>query len=240
MEDRMRVLVVDDERRARERLIRLLTAFADLTVVGEADNGLAAVEQIAALKPEVVFLDIQMPGMDGFEVLDNLAQRPLIVFATAYDQYAIKAFEASAVDYLLKPVEADRLASAIVKLREKQTSLDRLMQARPPLKRLVGKRLQRMHVLPVDAIECFVSEDELVFAANPEGRFLLNTTLRDLEARLDAEQFARVHKSAIVNLAKVVEIDPDSRSSGSVRLESGQCLELSRRYAARLRELLGW
>lgn len=240
MEDRMRVLVVDDERRARERLIRLLAAFADLTVVGEADNGLAAVEQIAALKPEVVFLDIQMPGMDGFEVLDNLAQRPLIVFATAYDQYAIKAFEASAVDYLLKPVEADRLASAIVKLREKQTSLDRLMQARPPLKRLVGKRLQRMHVLPVDAIECFVSEDELVFAANPEGRFLLNTTLRDLEARLDAEQFARVHKSAIVNLAKVVEIDPDSRSSGSVRLESGQCLELSRRYAARLRELLGW
>ena len=236
----MRVLVVDDERRARERLIRLLTAFADLTVVGEADNGLAAVEQIATLKPEVVFLDIQMPGMDGFEVLDNLAQRPLIVFATAYDQYAIKAFEASAVDYLLKPVEADRLASAIVKLREKQTSLDRLMQARPPLKRLVGKRLQRMHVLPVDAIECFVSEDELVFAANPEGRFLLNTTLRDLEARLDAEQFARVHKSAIVNLAKVVEIDPDSRSSGSVRLESGQCLELSRRYAARLRELLGW
>lgn len=240
MEGRMRVLVVDDERRARERLIRLLTAFADLTVVGEADNGLAAVEQIATLKPEVVFLDIQMPGMDGFEVLDNLAQRPLIVFATAYDQYAIKAFEASAVDYLLKPVEADRLASAIVKLREKQTSLDRLMQARPPLKRLVGKRLQRMHVLPVDAIECFVSEDELVFAANPEGRFLLNTTLRDLEARLDAEQFARVHKSAIVNLAKVVEIDPDSRSSGSVRLESGQCLELSRRYAARLRELLGW
>jgi two-component system LytT family response regulator len=236
----MKVLVIDDERRARERLIRLLAAFPDVTVAGEADNGLHAVEQIATLKPDAIFLDIQMPGMDGFEVLQNVAQRPATVFVTAYDQYAIQAFEANAVDYLLKPVEADRLQKAVAKLRDKQVGVDRLLQSRPPLKRLVGKRLQKMHVLPVETIECFIAEDELVFAANPDGRFLLNTTLRDLESRLDADQFARVHKSAIVNLAKVVEIDPDSRSSGSVRLQSGQSLELSRRYAARLRDLLGW
>jgi two-component system LytT family response regulator len=236
----MRVLIVDDERRARERLTRLLAAHEGLTLIGEAANGIDALNQIEDLKPGAVFLDIQMPGMDGFEVLANLTHRPHIVFATAYDQYAIQAFEANAVDYLLKPIEADRLASAVARLRERQPNLDSLLQSRPPLKRLVGKRLQRMHVLPVEAIDYFLAEDELVFAINPDGRHLLNTTLRDLESRLDPEHFARVHKSAIVNLAKVTEIDPDSRSSGSVRLSSGQSLELSRRYAARLRELLGW
>jgi two-component system LytT family response regulator len=240
MEKRMRVLVVDDERRARQRLIRLLAAFDAITVAGEAENGMQAVEQAEALKPDAMFLDIQMPGMDGFEVLENLAQRPSIVFVTAYDRYAIQAFEANAVDYLLKPVEPERLARAVVKLRERRTNLDGLIQSRPPSKRLIGKRLQRMHVLSVESIEYFICENELVFAAGADGRFLLNTTLRNLETRLDPEQFTRVHKSAIVNLAKVVEIDPDSRSSGSVRLQSGQCIELSRRQAAGLRELLGW
>lgn len=236
----MKVVIVDDERRARERLARLLAAFPDLTVVAEADNGLDAIEHIAAAKPDAVFLDIQMPGMDGFEVLENLPTRPHIVFATAYDQYAIQAFEANAVDYLLKPIEADRLARAVARLRERQSGLDALIQSRPPLRRIVGKRLQRMHVLPVEQIEYLIAEDELVFAATADGRYLLNTTLRDLESRLDPEHFVRVHKSSIVNLAKVTEIDPDSRSSGSVRLHSGQSIELSRRYASRLRELLGW
>lgn len=236
----MRVLVVDDERRARERLIRLLAAFEDVVVAGEAANGLQAVEQVAALNPDALFLDVQMPGMDGFEVIENLGHAPAVIFTTAFDQYAIQAFEANAVDYLLKPVEADRLARAVAKLRDRQTNLDRLLHSRPSVKRLVGKRLQRMHVLAVETIEAFVAEDELVFAVRPEGRYLLNTTLRDPESRLDPDQFTRIHKSAVVNLAKVAEIDPDSRSSGSVRLESGQTLELSRRYASKLREVLGW
>jgi two-component system LytT family response regulator len=128
----------------------------------------------------------------------------------------------------------------VARLRDKQTSVEKLLRSRPHLQRLAGKRLQRLHVLGVESIEAFVADEELVFAVNAEGRFLLNSTLRDLEARLNPEQFVRIHKSAIVNLAKVTEIDPDSRSSGSVRLESGQALELSRRYAAKLRELLGW
>lgn len=238
----MKILVVDDERRARERLIRLLAAFEDLQVVGEASHGLEAVELASTLRPDAIFLDIQMPGgMDGFEVLENLADpKPAVIFATAYDQYAIQAFEANAVDYLLKPIEPERLTRAVARLKEKQTSVERLLRSRPPLQRLAGKRLQRLHVLAVESIEAFVSDEELVFAVNAEGRFLLNSTLRDLEARLDPSQFVRIHKSAIVNLAKVTEIDPDSRSSGSVRLESGQSLELSRRYAAKLREMLGW
>ena len=236
----MRVLIVDDERRARERLARLLGAFEGLTIAGEAGNGLEAIEQVQTLRPDALFLDIQMPGMDGFEVLENLPARPHVVFVTAYDQYALQAFAANALDYLLKPVEPEPLARAVSRLRERQSNVDALLASRPPLKRLVGKRLQRLHVLPVETIAYFVAEDELVFAATAEGRFLLNSTLRDLEARLDADQFVRVHKSAIVNLAKVAEIDPDTRSSGSVRLATGETLELSRRYAARLRELLGW
>jgi two-component system LytT family response regulator len=161
------------------------------------------------------------------------------VFATAYDQYALRAFAASAVDYLIKPVEPDALARAVFRLRERQANVDARLASRPPPKRLVGKRLQRIPVLPVENIAYCVAEDELVFAATVEGLFLLNATLGDLEARLDPEHFVRVYKSAIVNPAKVAEIDPNTRSSGSVRLVTGETLELSRRYAARLRELLG-
>ncbi len=236
----MRVLIVDDERRARERLARLLSAFEGLTIAGEAANGLEAIEQVHSLRPDALFLDIQMPGMDGFEVLEQLPFRPHVVFVTAYDQYALDAFAANALDYLLKPVEPETLARAVTRLRERQANLDALIQSRPPLKRLVGKRLQRLHVLPVESVSHVLAEDELVFAVTPEGRYLLNATLRDLESRLDPAHFVRVHKSAIVNLAHVAEIDPDSRSSGSLRLLSGETLELSRRYAVRLRELLGW
>lgn len=240
MDPPMKVIIVDDERRARERLARLLSPFPDLNVVAEAENGLDAIARIDALKPDAVFLDIQMPGIDGFEVLENLTSRPQIIFATAYDQYAIRAFEANAVDYLLKPIEADRLSLAVARLRERQSSLDAFLRSRPPLKRLVGKRLQRLHVLPVEQIEYFLADGELVFAVTAAGRHLLNTTLRDLESRLAPDQFIRIHKSAIVNLSHVAELDPDSRSSGSVRLLSGESIELSRRYAARLRNLLGW
>ncbi|MBL8236359.1 MAG: response regulator [Bryobacterales bacterium] len=240
MDPPMKVIIVDDERRARERLARLLSPFPDLNVVAEAENGLDAISCIDALKPDAVFLDIQMPGIDGFEVLENLTFRPQIIFATAYDQYAIRAFEANAVDYLLKPIEADRLSLAVARLRERQSSLDAFLRSRPPLKRLVGKRLQRLHVLPVEQIEYFLADGELVFAVTAAGRHMLNTTLRDLESRLAPDQFIRIHKSAIVNLSHVAELDPDSRSSGSVRLLSGESIELSRRYAARLRNLLGW
>lgn len=239
----MRALLIDDERRARERLRHLLaTGHPGIEIVGEAENGVTGLDRIAELTPDVVFLDVQMPGMDGFEMLENLpeAGRPAIVFATAFDQYALKAFEANAVDYLLKPIEQDRLAKALAKVLERRPDgVGKLLASRPPLKRIAGKRLQRIHVLGVDAIEAFICEDELVFAMNREGRFLVNLTLRELEAKLDPEQFARIHKSTIVNLSAVSEIDADSRSTGSVRLASGATLEMSRRYAAKVKELLG-
>ena len=243
----MKILVVDDERRARERLSRLLGAYSDIELAGEAEDGIAALEAIHSLRPDAVFLDVQMPGLDGFEVLAELAktQLPLIVFVTAYDQYALQAFEVNAVDYLMKPVEEDRLTRAISRLRERASrdGIVRLMEAlqKPqPVQRLVGKRLQKMHVLPVANIEAFVAEGELVFALTSEGRFLLEKTLRELEDRLDSEQFARVHKGAIINLQRLAVLEPILKGGATARLQSGQIIEISRRYAQPLRQRLGW
>jgi two-component system LytT family response regulator len=242
----MKVLIVDDERRARDRLVRILAAFPDVEVAGEAGDGIAALETIGTARPDVVFLDVQMPGLSGFDVLAELpAGRPLVVFVTAYDKYALQAFEVSAVDYLLKPVEEERLARAVAKLRDQaaRDGIDRLqatLQKSQTLQRIVGKRLQKLHVLAVDTIDAFVAEDELVFAVNASGRFLVDRTLRDLESRLDPERFARVHKRAIVNLAKIKEIEPIVKAGASARLESGQTIEISRRYAHELRQKLGW
>jgi two-component system LytT family response regulator len=243
----MRVVVVDDERRARERLSRLLGAFPDIELAGEAEDGISALEAIGSLRPDAVFLDVQMPGLDGFEVLAELSeeQRPLIIFVTAYDQYAVQAFEVNAVDYLVKPVEEDRLARAIDRLRERASrdGIVRLIAAlkKPhPLQRVVVKRFQKLHVLPVSAIEAFVAEGELVFALTSEGKFCIDKTLRDLEGRLDPEQFARVHKGAIINLQMLVVLEPILKGGATARLQSGQIIEISRRYAQPLRQRLGW
>ncbi len=243
----MKVLIVDDERRARERLARLLAAFPDVTVVGEAENGLLALEAIESLAPDVVFLDVQMPGLDGFEVLRELppARRPLVVFATAFDQYALNAFEVSAVDYLLKPIEAERLEQAITRLRDRNPTSDveRLLahlNTNQFLKRITVKRLQKYHVLAIESIEAFVAEDELVFAVTSQGRFLVSATLRDLEAKLDPSQFARVHKQTIANLTKIVELEPILKGGATARLAGGATIEISRRYAPALRDKLGW
>ncbi len=243
----MRVLIVDDERLARERLVRLLAAHREIEIAGEAQDGVSTLNAIAAVKPDAVFLDVQMPGLNGFEVLAELPapERPLVVFVTAYDQYAVQAFEVNAVDYLMKPIDEERLSRAIAKLHDRSSreAIERLatsVQKGIPIRRIVGKKLQRLHVLPVDSIETFLVEDELVFAITAAGKFLINRTLRDLEAGLDAERFARVHKGAIVNLEKLATLEPAASGGATARLQSGELVEISRRYAHVLREKLGW
>jgi two-component system LytT family response regulator len=243
----MRVLVIDDERRARERLSRLLAAFPDVEVAGEAEDGISALEAIGSLRPDAVFLDVQMPGLDGFEVLAELGedQRPLIIFVTAYDQYALQAFEVNAVDYLMKPVEEDRLARAIGRLRERASRdgivrLIAALQKPQPLQRIVARKLQKLHVLPVNTVEAFVSDGDLVFALTLDGRFLVDKTLRELEGALDQEQFARVHKGAIINLQRLVVLEPILKGGATARLQSGHIIEISRRYSQPLRQRLGW
>jgi two-component system LytT family response regulator len=245
----MKVLIVDDERRARERLIHMLADEPEMEIAGEAEDGLGALAAMAGLRPDAVFLDVQMPGLTGLEVAAALpeANRPWIVFVTAYDQYALQAFEVNAVDYLMKPVEADRLATAVRKLRDRAkgdgiAQLVSALRQQPErrLERVVGKRLNQFHVLPVESIEAFLSDDELVFAITPAGRFLVERTLRELEAALPGGRFLRVHKQTIVNLEKLAVLEPVVRGGVTARLRSGETVEVSRRYAQQLRERLGW
>jgi two-component system LytT family response regulator len=247
----MRILIVDDERLARERLLRMLSGMEGLEVIGEAEDGVNAVEMIEALNPDLVLLDIQMPGLDGFGVIEALADPPLIVFVTAYDEYAIRAFEVSALDYLLKPFSRDRLAGAIQRasnlLSEEKDFNKRLV---PLLKQLTdeGQYLRRLAVRDRDRIRLLDSQEidwidiegEQVQLHVGDQVYLVRKTLSELEARLDPNHFFRAHRSAIVNLGRVQEIIPWFKASHKLRLTTGVEVDLSRAQARRLREILEW
>ena len=247
----MRVLVVDDEELARARIKELLADIPDVEVAGEAENGLRAVELVGELGPDVVILDIQMPGMDGFEVVEALTHVPLVIFATAFDEYAIKAFEVNSVDYLLKPISRERLGEAIERAR---SLLDDTPQLDDQMARLAGLiRSRDMRRLPVmkgkkivlvdlDDIVWIGVEGELVFVHTASEKYMMNATMAELESRLDPRVFFRSHRSSIVNLNHVKEIVP--WFSGKYKIvvddERKSELVLSRARAKRLREILPW
>ncbi|HKV38372.1 MAG TPA: response regulator [Blastocatellia bacterium] len=254
----MKIVIVDDERRARARLIKLLGAVPDVEIAGEAENGLEAIEVIETRRPDLVLLDVQMPGLSGFETVAALpvGAIPLVIFVTAYDQYAIKAFEISAVDYLLKPVSPERLDDALEKARDiirtREPAAAALQQiqrlasalektsAPGPIRRVVGRRGRKIVVIPIEKVEAFIAEDELVFAITTEGKTLVNLTLKDLEEKLDTEQFARVHKRAIASLSHIVDIEPMFKGGAVANLKCGVGVDISRRYTVVLKEKLGW
>jgi DNA-binding LytR/AlgR family response regulator len=187
-----------------------------------------------------------MPGLSGFEVVTALPvdTRPSVVFVTAFDQYALQAFDVSAVDYLVKPVTAERVSDTVARLRrrgggEEGAQLVKALDRGLPLERVVGKYLQQWHVLPIDTIEAFIADQQLVFAITARGRFLVNRTLRDLEARLDADRFVRVHKQTIVRITGLV-VAQDATGRLTASLPSGLQLAISRRHLATLRQRLDW
>ncbi len=247
----IRVLVVDDEELARARIKELLAGIPDVEVAGEAENGLRAVELVGELGPDVVILDIQMPGMDGFEVVEALTRVPLVIFATAFDEYAIKAFEVNSVDYLLKPISRERLGEAIERAR---SLLDDAPQLDDQMARLAGLiRSRDMRRLPVmkgkkivlvdlDDIVWIGVEGELVFVHTASEKYMMNATMAELESRLDPRVFFRSHRSSIVNLNHVKEIVP--WFSGKYKIvvddEKKSELVLSRARAKGLREILPW
>jgi DNA-binding LytR/AlgR family response regulator len=245
------VLVVDDETLARARMKQLLAEIDGVECVGEAANGLEAVEKIPELSPDVVILDIQMPGMDGFGVVEALDDPPLIIFATAFDEYAIKAFEVNSIDYLLKPIAPDRLADALErakKLLDDRPGLDDQIEKIAGLVR--GRTVERLPVMKgkrivlvdVADIVWVGVEDELVFVHTKEGRFLVNSTMTDLEKRLDPSVFFRTHRSSIVNLNHVAEIVPWFGGKYKVVVDDAGRTELtlSRARAKSLREIFPW
>jgi len=222
----MRVLIVDDETPARERLRRLLLAFDDIDVVGQARDGDEALAAVATLAPDALFLDVQMPGANGIDVAASLPEPPpAIVFVTAHGHYAVQAFDAAAVDYLLKPVEPQRLGQALQRLR------DRLGAARPPLQpaQLLVADRSRTHVVAVADILWLEAADNYVILHTPERSPLLRRTLSGLLDDLGAG-FVRTHRGAAVALAHVVQLEPLGKGDARITLHGGQAAPCSRQY----------
>jgi two-component system, LytTR family, response regulator len=237
----IRTMIVDDEEPARVRLRSLLKPFVDVEVVGEAENGEQALENIALLKPDLVFLDIQMPGCTGIEVAASLpAGSPRIIFCTAFDEYAIDAFEVRAVDYLLKPVARARLAKALERVRQgadQSEAVDGVVQDSTPA-RFLGKRGSRFKVVPVSEVLCFLSEGGLTQLWTADQYYWMEPTLLDLERRLGGSGFFRISRQALVNLDRVDEVVPLVGGHGQVKLSGGRVLDVSRRRMKDLMEEL--
>ncbi len=242
----VRALLVDDEQLARERLRQLLAAFDDVEVVGEAEDGEQAIEKILELSPDLVFLDVQMPGCSGMEVAASLpSPRPKIVFCTAFEEYAVDAFELHAVDYLLKPINRVRLAKAVQRARDlpvtsEEGSLEKVSQAAGAYPaRFLAKHGSRYLVVPADEVVLFASEAGLTQLRTAEHYYWMQPSLTELETRLDPSRFFRVSRSAIVNLHAVREVKPAPGGHGEAKLSNGVRLEVSRRRLKTLMDRLG-
>jgi two-component system LytT family response regulator len=237
----MRALLVDDEELALDRLARLLAPAADVEIVGRARDALEAMALVGALRPDVVFLDVEMPGASGLDVVRSLRPpRPRIVFCTGHDQYAVQAFELHAVDYLLKPVARERLDATLARLREPrgegEAAADRLAGAAPAGEaRLLVRAGERYRVVAQHEVEGFTSDEGLSYVHLEAGRLLVDLTLDELERRVDPAQFFRISRAALVRLDRVVEVTPLIGGQGEARLRSGLRLRISRR---RFRPLL--
>jgi two-component system LytT family response regulator len=238
----MRVLIADDETPARDKLRRWLTQEPDLTVVAEAADGLAAAQAIATLAPDIAFLDIQMPGLSGLEVAAQLepATAPLVVFVTAFDEHAIKAFELNVADYLLKPYDRDRLRKTLDRLRARRLAPSTTAPADAAVRaarsrtgfseRLLVPQGEGLQLIDAAAIQWLEADDNYVRVHTAQARYLLRRTLNDLLAQLGEQRFVRVHKSAAVNLASVDRLEPLFKGDHEIRLRDGTVLRLSRRF----------
>jgi two-component system LytT family response regulator len=246
MEQRtLRAVIVDDEELARGYLRELLLAHPEIEVSAECANGFEAVKAIAETSPDLLFLDVQMPKLDGFEVLELIEPGPAVVFVTAYDQYAIRAFDAQAADYLLKPFSAERFERALERAKArmggKRPPAD-LTPARPPgqrPERIVVKDGTRVHVIPLEKLDYADAQDDYVALHSGGKPYLKQQPIAELEAALDPARFVRIHRSAIVNLERVARIEPYGKESRLAILTDGTRLPVSRAGYARLLEAMG-
>jgi two-component system LytT family response regulator len=247
---RIRAVVVDDEDLARRRLRKLLLKYGEeVEVVGEAANAEEAVALISSLRPDVVFLDVQMPGCDGFEVVRRLQEKPFIVFATAYNEYALKAFEENSVDYLLKPVEQKRLDRTLEKLRRfvgtsslrVNENIERMLSrlASPPIQRLKVSVGDKIYLIDLPDIVYFESREKYTYLHTTDREYMIDETLADLEVKLDKSTFVRIHRSYIVNVKFIRELVRWFAGRYKVRLKDKNETELiaTRSYADQIRRL---
>ena len=242
----IRAILVDDEDLARAVLREHLAAHPDVEIVGECANGFEAVKAVSELAPDLVFLDIQMPKLNGFEVLELVDRDVAVVFVTAYDEYALRAFEVHAVDYLLKPFAPDRLTTALAAVRQRLHTPQPLpvaelaAAARPPgpVERILIRDGARVHILPIESIDCLEAQDDYVLVRSGGKQYLKHDTLAHLETQLDPKRFVRIHRSYMINIERLARVEPYAKDSRLAILQDGTKLPVSRTGYARLSELL--
>jgi two-component system LytT family response regulator len=243
----LRVVVVDDEELARVLLRELLAEHPDVEIIAECGNGFEAVKAVTEKKPDLLLLDVQMPKLDGFDVLELIGGEIPVIFVTAYDQYAIKAFQVHAVDYLLKPFGADRLAEALERARSRiavrETLPSRALVAearttRTPFERILIRDRADVHVVPVVKIDYIESQDDYVSITVGDKQFLKEQTLSELEQLLDSSRFVRIHRRYLLNIARLARIEQSVTDSRVAILQNGTELPISRGGYARLKEML--
>lgn len=237
----MKALIVDDERLARAELRRLLNPFKEIAVVGEAVNAEDALTKITELSPDLIFLDIQMPGKNGFELLEELDSVPTVVFTTAYDEYALKAFEFNAMDYLLKPIEPQRLEDTVKRLLEKDKKEKIEFDQTPVLReedQVFVKDGDRCWFVKLATVRLFESEGNYVRLYFDDNKPLILRTLNYLDERLDSKAFFRANRKHIVNLKWIDSIEPWLNGGLLVKLKGGNKIEVSRRQAIKFKDML--
>jgi len=239
----MRVLIVDDEQLARDRLARIVSGFDAYEVVGEAANGIEAVKLAVSVLPEVVLLDIRMPGMDGLEAARHfleLDEPPAVIFCTAYEEHAVEAFDLQAVGYLLKPVRKDNLESALGKAqRVNKAQLAALSEEQPPRRTHISARTRRgIELIPVTEVRYFQADQKYVTVRHAEGEIIIDETLRELEDEF-GEQFVRVHRNALVASKYIVGLERLTTGHYQIRLRDiDEALDISRRHVAGVRKFI--
>ncbi|HLO59385.1 MAG TPA: LytTR family transcriptional regulator DNA-binding domain-containing protein [Bacteroidales bacterium] len=241
----IKALIIDDEQLARELIKNYLKNNQDIEIIGECENGFEGALQISDCKPDLVFLDIQMPKLNGFEMLELIEDPPEIIFITAHNDFAIRAFEMNAVDYLLKPYSQERLLTAIQKATERirsgKTSEEKITQLvhqplTEKLERIVVKSGTKIKVIPVDKIIYLEAQDDYIMIYTDEGKHLKQGTMKYYEDHLDESKFIRVHRSYIVRMDQVVQLEPYAKDNYIIKLKNGSSLKISRNGLKNLKE----
>jgi two-component system LytT family response regulator len=247
MADTLRVVIVDDEPLARAMVRQCIAAHPGVEVVAECANGFEAVKAATELSPDLLFLDVQMPKLSGFEVLELIGRELAVIFTTAYDQYALRAFDVHAVDYLLKPFSEVRFAEALSRARERLASKETLpvealvSDARPrqgPLERVLIRDGSQVHVLPIDRLDYVEAQDDYVCFKSEGKSYLKDQALGSVEAALDPARFVRIHRSYLLNIDRLARVELYAKDSRVVILRDGTRLPVSRAGYARLAKLL--
>jgi two-component system LytT family response regulator len=250
MSQALRVIIVDDEALARAVVREYLTGHEDVEIVAECSNGFEAVKAVSELTPDLMFLDVQMPKLDGFEVLELLGREVRVIFTTAYDKYALRAFDVHAVDYLLKPFSEERFAEALTRARERMKAADTadgdaidslITEARPresPLERILIRDGAQVHVIPVDRIDYVEAQDDYVCFMADGKSYLKDQTMANVEGSLDPARFVRIHRSYLLNIDRIARVELYAKDSRLAILRDGRKLPVSRAGYARLSKLL--